>query len=176
MYKGKKCSIAEVAYLAGCTPDTVRTIIKKGESVEDFITRYKNKKLFKDAGLIITVENAGELYKKEESTPNGFVCMTLEEVGKEMGVTRERIRQTEALALKKLKVLFEHSYPELVENYFISDDCYETPEMQSFFVSLFCEEEVLIPMSKDTWKASLLKERSPHYELKWLSEVLEMEE
>ena len=42
------------------------------------------------------------------------ICHTLEEVGKEFGVTRERIRQIEAKALEKIRL---HDYAEQLKNY-----------------------------------------------------------
>ena len=39
---------------------------------------------------------------------HGYSVSTLEEVGREIGVTRERVRQIQMDALKKLRKILEH--------------------------------------------------------------------
>jgi hypothetical protein len=56
----------------------------------------------KVGGYGSTFQKASEVLKMRFGITNGR-AMTLEEVGKEFGVTRERIRQVESSALKKLK-------------------------------------------------------------------------
>lgn len=48
--------------------------------------------------------------------------LTLEEIGKELNVTRERIRQKESKALKKLPKCAEDKYKRLFETYYISQE------------------------------------------------------
>ena len=73
--------------------------------------------------------------------------MTLEEVGKEMGVTRERVRQIEAKAIRKLRVdkkvrtfnPANHSYDEPCQQYVLNSNGdfvlakKETPDTKSYF-------------------------------------------
>ena len=71
--------------------------------VEDEVV---NKEIYSQLGKVlkeVLTEREYQVVSKRFGL-NGLPVMTLDEVGKELGVTRERIRQIEAKALRRLKV------------------------------------------------------------------------
>ncbi len=95
---------------------SLETPVSEGDdesSLGDFIADDKQISPYEEASKQMLRENVNEVLKalsdreakvlKMRFGLNGNKTMTLEEVGKKFGVTRERIRQIEAKALRKLK-------------------------------------------------------------------------
>ena len=117
------------------------------EQFDDYISKdYLNE-------FMKAVENAPKLTQRELFVIKARMGlwngreMTLEEVGKEMGVTRERVRQIEAKAIRKLRVdkkvrtfnPANHSYDEPCQQYVLNSNGdfvlvkKETPDTKSYF-------------------------------------------
>lgn len=58
---------------------------------------------------------AGEVRGKDRAGRSGVAIMTHEEVGKHMGITRQRVQQLERVALFKLKRGLREQYQECKE-------------------------------------------------------------
>ncbi len=126
---GRDPTLDEVAERSDLDPDTVESLIKNTQSFLSLDYRVCNdgaplSDVIEDKNVvrpdeyqrkIDDVENAASLVKKLSHRDrqiierrfglNGFQVMTLEEIGREMCLTRERIRQIQEEALQRLGVL-----------------------------------------------------------------------
>lgn len=126
---GREPTLDEVAERSDLGPDTVESLIENTQSFLSLDYRFSNE----SASLLDVIEDEGavrpdECQRKVDDIKNiaslvgtlshrdqqiierrfglnGFQAMTLEEVGSEFGLTRERIRQIQEEALQRLGVL-----------------------------------------------------------------------
>jgi len=126
---GREPTPEEIGERMDMEPDKVREILKIAQNTTsletpvgdsdddsvlgDFIPDDKQETPYQSASRQMLSENVEEVLKALSDREakvlrmrfglSGYEMMTLEEVGKKFGVTRERIRQIEAKALRKLK-------------------------------------------------------------------------
>lgn len=81
----------------------LRDVVKSGTSFEDEIINDLICEQVRECLVKLLTEKERDIVCKRFGIGTGYI-MTLEQIGQEYGVTRERIRQIEAKALRKLKL------------------------------------------------------------------------